>query len=282
MNGGLVEVESSGYGDVKTFTFLANDEVDSNFGGTDSRAFAASAAYSITLPSETNSQQYTATVNSSELATLNSQMVAQTLIDDIRSQATSISMSNNAAVALTSRPANEDSVVIEFDGDKYTLVMNNGEISVTGGEVGRVSAFYDSNNHLNIIGGGSLQASAISVASDSTVTGNSAAAGRFGISDLSAATTKFTGQSITAASQNGSFNVDFNGVSIAVTLAADGTISHTPTTTGFSASFNISSGTTGRLTLAHSLDTGPINFPTDNSLKDYGFPVSEYGVKLLN
>ena len=282
MNGGLVEVESSVYGDVKTFTYLANDEVDSNFGGTDSRAFAASAAYSITLPSETNSQQYTATVNSSELATLNSQMVAQTLIDDIRSQATSISMSNNAAVALTSRPANEDSVVIEFDGDKYTLVMNNGEISVTGGEVGRVSAFYDSNNHLNIIGGGSLQASAISVASDSTVTGNSAAAGRFGISDLSAATTKFTGQSITAASQNGSFNVDFNGVSIAVTLAADGTISHTPTTTGFSASFNISSGTTGRLTLAHSLDTGPINFPTDNSLKDYGFPVSEYGVKLLN
>ena len=282
MNGGLVEVESSGYGDVKTFTFLANDEVDSNFGGTDSRAFAASAAYSITLPSETNSQQYTATVNSSELATLNSQMVAQTLIDDIRSQATSISMSNNAAVALTSRPANEDSVVIEFDGDQYTLVMNNGEISVTGGEVGRVSAFYDSNNHLNIIGGGSLQASAISVASDSTVTGNSAAAGRFGISDLSAATTKFTGQSITAASQNGSFNVDFNGVSIAVTLAADGTISHTPTTRGFSASFNISSGTTGRLTLAHSLDTGPINFPTDNSLKDYGFPVSEYGVKLLN
>ena len=62
MNGGLVEVESSGYGDVKSFTFLANDEVDSNFGGTDSRAFAASAAYSITLPSETNSQQYTATV----------------------------------------------------------------------------------------------------------------------------------------------------------------------------------------------------------------------------
>ncbi len=64
-------------------------------------------------------------------------------------------------------------------------------------------------------------------------------------------------------------------------MAADGTISHTPTTTGFSASFNISSGTTGRLTLAHSLDTGPINFLTDNSLKDFGFPVSEYGVKLL-
>ena len=35
------------------------------------------------------------------------------------------------------------------------------------------------------------------------------------------------------------------------------------------------------MTLAHSLDTGPINFLTDNSLKDFGFPVSEYGVKLL-
>ena len=82
MNGGLVEVESSNYGDVKTFTFLANDEVDSNFGGTDKRAFAASATYSLTLPSEANSQQYSASVTSAQLATLNSKTVAETLIKD--------------------------------------------------------------------------------------------------------------------------------------------------------------------------------------------------------
>ena len=281
MNGGLVEVESSNYGDVKTFTFLANDEVDSNFGGTDKRAFAASATYSLTLPSEANSQQYSASVNSSQLATLNSKTVAEALIKDIRSQGTSISLSNNTAVAVSSRPETGDKVVVEFDGDQYTLIMNEGEIDVVGGETGRVSAFYDSNNHLNIIGGGSLQASAITLVSDSTVTGNSTAASRFGISNLAVATTKFTGQSINAAAQNGSFNVDFNGVTIAVNLAADGSISHTPSTTGFSASFNITSGTTGRLTLEHTLATGPINFPTNNSLKSFGFPVSEYGLKLL-
>ena len=282
MNGGLVEVESSNYGDVKTFTFLANDEVDSNFGGTDKRAFAASATYSLTLPSEANSQQYSASVTSAQLATLNSKTVAETLIKDLRSQGTSISLSNNTAVAVSSRPETGDRVVIEFDGDQYTLIMNEGEIDVIGGETGRVSAFYDSNNHLNIIGGGSLKASAITVVSDSTVTGNSTAASRFGISNLAVATTKFTGQSINAAAQNGSFNVDFNGVTIAVTLAADGSISHTPNTAGFSAEFNITSGTTGRLTLEHTLATGPINFPTDNSLKGFGFPVSEYGLKLLN
>ncbi len=282
MNGGLVEVESSDYGDVKTFTFLANDEVDSNFGGTDTRAFAASANYSITLPLEANGQQYSASVGSGELANLNSRAVAEKLISDIRSQATSISMSNNSAIDVSSRPEIDDRVVIEFDGNQYTLIMGDGEISVIGGEEGRVSAFYDSDNHLNIIGGGSLNASPISVVSDNTVTGNLAAASRFGITDLSVATTKFTGQSIDAASQNGSFDVDFNGVTISVTLAADGSISHTPVTAGFSAEFNITNGTVGRLTLAHTLDTGPINFPTDNSIKDFGFPVSEYGVKLLD
>ena len=70
----------------KTFTFLANDEVDSNFGGTDKRAFAASATYSLTLPSEANSQQYSASVGSAQLANLNSKTVAEKLIKDIRSQ----------------------------------------------------------------------------------------------------------------------------------------------------------------------------------------------------
>ena len=204
---------------------------------------------------EANGQQYSASVGSGELANLNSRAVAEKLISDIRSQATSISMSNNSAIDVSSRPEIDDRVVIEFDGNQYTLIMGDGEISVIGGEEGRVSAFYDSDNHLNIIGGGSLNASPISVVSDNTVTGNLAAASRFGITDLSVSTTKFTGQSIDAASQNGSFDVDFNGVTISVTLAADGSISHTPATAGFSAEFNITNGTVGRLTLAHTLDT---------------------------
>ncbi len=191
-------------------------------------------------------------------------------------------MSNNTAVAVSSRPEIGDRVVIEFDGDQYTLIMNDGEIDVIGGETGRVSAFYDSNNHLNIIGGGSLKASAITLVSDNTVTG------------------KFNGgksfwnyKSYPSRLQNLQVNqlmlhqrmevlmLTLMELTIAVNLAADGSISHTPSTTGFSASFNITNGTTGRLTLEHTLATGPINFPTDNSLKSFGFPVSEYGLKLL-
>ena len=67
--------------------------------------------------------------------------MAETLIKDLRSQGTSISLSNNTAVALSARPETGDRVVIEFDGDQYTLVMNEGEIDVIGGETGRVRHF---------------------------------------------------------------------------------------------------------------------------------------------
>ena len=95
--------------------------------------------------------------------------------------------------------------------------MNEGEIDVVGGEIGRVTAFYDSNNHLNIIGGGSLKASAITLVSDSAVTGNSTAQVVL-VFQILLSRLQNLSQSINAAAQSGSFNVDFNGVTIAVTL----------------------------------------------------------------
>ena len=68
-----------------------------------------------------------------------------------------------------------------------TLITTNGkieverEIEITGGEKGRLDAFFDENKKLQIFAGGSLSAQQITIPDDNAVSGNSNAAVRFGI-----------------------------------------------------------------------------------------------------
>lgn len=68
-----------------------------------------------------------------------------------------------------------------------TLVTTNGrleverEISIAGGETGRLDAYFDENNKLQIFAGGSLSAQQITIPDDNSVSGNSNAAVRFGM-----------------------------------------------------------------------------------------------------
>ena len=68
-----------------------------------------------------------------------------------------------------------------------TLITTNGkleverEIEITGGEKGRLDAYFDENNKLQIFAGGSLSAQQITIPDDNAVSGNSNAAVRFGI-----------------------------------------------------------------------------------------------------
>lgn len=280
MAGGMVDVVSSANGDVKTLRFDANGQVDDNLGGSDTLAFAASATYSLELPAETNSQTFTASVTSGELAAINPASVAEALVSELRSQATTISFSSFTGQAEDDRPVDGDSLVVEFDGDQYTVTMTDGELVVSGGEEGRLTAYYDQLGYFNIAAGGSLLASQITIPGDDTVVNNGDAAIRFGITDSSLAGSRYAGLEIDAATTNGSFTVSFEGVDITLTLAADGTLTHNPATDGFVAAFNISTGTTGRLVLGHNIDTGPISFPADNTAKPFGFQVSDYGLKL--
>ncbi len=68
-----------------------------------------------------------------------------------------------------------------------TLITTNGklaverEIEITGGEKGRLDAYFDENKKLQIFAGGSLSAQQIIIPDDNAVSGNSNAAVRFGI-----------------------------------------------------------------------------------------------------
>ena len=70
-----------------------------------------------------------------------------------------------------------------------TLITTNGkrvverEIEITGGEKGRLDAYFDENNKLQIFAGGSLSAQQILIPDDNSVSGNSSAAIRFGIDE---------------------------------------------------------------------------------------------------
>ena len=69
------------------------------------------------------------------------------------------------------------------------LVTTNGkrvverEIEITGGEKGRLDAYFDDNNKLQIFAGGSLSAQQILIPDDNSVSGNTSAAVRFGIDE---------------------------------------------------------------------------------------------------
>ena len=68
-----------------------------------------------------------------------------------------------------------------------TLITTDGklaverEISISGGEAGRLDALFDENKKLQIYAGGSLSAQQITIPDDNSVSGNSNAASRFGI-----------------------------------------------------------------------------------------------------
>ena len=99
--------------------------------------------------------------------------------------------------------ANQTTNIVFFDGvdirtgsgreaitgatSNKTLITTNGklaverEIEISGGENGRLEAYFDENKKLQIFAGGSLSAQQITIPDDNSVSGNSSAAVRFGI-----------------------------------------------------------------------------------------------------
>lgn len=81
-------------------------------------------------------------------------------------------------------PANNDSFVVEFEGQNYAIKMTDGEVTVSGGEPGRLNAYYDASSKLQISSNeGTVSKSTITLVSDANQSGNSDAAERFGFID---------------------------------------------------------------------------------------------------
>jgi flagellar hook-associated protein 1 FlgK len=155
--------------------------------------------------------------------------------------------------------------------------MENGEIVVNGGEPGRLTAYFDANNELQIFGGGALSGAIITVTPDTVVSGNAASASSFG---LNSSKTRLTGSLVTLASGMPPLNMSFGGNNIAVSLASNGTVTVTPTTTGLVARWESSTATTGRLVFEYDASSSDLVLvkPSDR----LGFKVTDHIVSLVN
>ena len=106
-------------------------------------------------------------------------------------------------------PVDGDVVYLSFEGQQYSLTMIEGEVIVSGGEPGRLNAFFDANLKLQVASnGGTLSKSEISVVDEGLIANNTAAAQRFGIMQNDDVPTNFY-------SNQGWIGVDFKSGGVA-------------------------------------------------------------------
>ena len=272
--GGLVSVANNIDGTKKTIGFEVNPEADLDISDTDGlQAVAASGSYSLTLPSGANRPAFTSQIDTSALSDLSSANVSAELVRQIRAQAPIASLSGDLAIVAASRPADGDSFRISFAGETYTVNMSGSELTVTGPEANRLTAYFDASNKLQLTSGGTLSASDITIPSDAS---NLEAALRFG---LSTPTSKMTGTAFALPAQATTASVTLNGVTGSLTVNADGTY----TTTNWPANLSVSlvaDGASKRAVFTFDAGNGPISFGRDDDTVSLGLKTIDYNVAL--
>ena len=169
-------IQSSVSGASGTFDFIRLTDVDGAVSAENSTmTHAESASYSLTI------EGITKTVTVADFGPDgSSEDVANAMITKFRDDAPRATL---AGSAVSSLPADGTSVAVSFEGNTYNISMVDGEVSVSGGEEGRIYAFFSSDDKLYISStSGSVGAEAIEVLANSDVTGNSDAATAFGLS----------------------------------------------------------------------------------------------------
>ena len=175
-----------------------------------------------------------------------------------------------------SLPKDGSSVAIMFGDQTYNLTMVDGEVVVSGPEADRVTAYFDTDSRLQIFGGGSLSGAAISVVSDTIISGNSAAADDFGLAN---ATARLTGQLFALTSGMDDLELDFNGTAVTVSLDLSGNVTTVPTSvTGLTLSWQFESAPAGRLKAEFDSETYSLTFP--NPTNALGFKSADREISL--
>ncbi len=239
----LVTITGNASDDSKRIVFNVNKDVDGSDADLDGlAAVAASAVYSLSLPTSDEAISFSTNIKGSAVTPLTAASLNEKMIAEVRAQAPIASFSGNSNPA--NLPIDGSSVAMKYAGDLYYLTMNDGEVVVSGGEPGRVTAYFDAAGLLQIFGGGTLAGESFVLAGDDIVSDNSNMALNFGIA---AGKTRLTGQEITLSGSLPTLNIDFNGISVAVDVAADGTITQTPAAAGLTLSFQTTTTGKGRL-----------------------------------
>ena len=164
------------------------DGVDTNeesINGLSSLAQTANYQMSIAIPSVT----VTKSLSASELENPSSASVASAMIEKFRADAPIASI-----VGIAATPNAGDAVALTFEGKSYTLTVNGDEAAVSGGEPGRLTAFFDADKRLHIVSNsGTIGKSAIDVVVDNANADNVSVAQRLGLMEgLTKVSTRFS------------------------------------------------------------------------------------------
>jgi len=275
LRGGFVSVSGNATGDTKRIAFEVNPDSSGSAAALDGlKAVAASGSFSLGLPTIDSAIRFDANISASSLTDLSTTAVNKAVVEAIREQGPLSSLTGSPTSPLPSEGA---SVTVSFAGDLYKLTMADGDVLVSGGEPGRVTAYFDASGRLQLFGGGTIAGQQVVVVDDSVVGNNLNAASQFGIASP---TSRLTGREFTLAAGLPTLSVMFNGSQVSIAIAADGTISKTPAVAGLSARWQESSSGRGRIILevSSAVDQMQVTRPT-NSL---GFKTADVSLRLTD
>ena len=193
---------------------------------------------------------------------------------DADSQAT---LGLSDSVVASDLPEEGDAVFVDFAGDSYKIAMVDKELVITGGEEGRLTAYFDADHKLQIFAGGSLSGQAITVTGNNRVANNSAAAARFG---LASTKMRFSGQDIAPSNGADPLTFSYNGTDITVRLDTGGRIHTEPASLpgDLEVSFSETMPGRGRVMITYNSVLGEIDF--DKPQDTMGVKIADSDIRL--
>ena len=289
---GLIKETVSKTGDTTTLFFDAYTESSGNQAGAEGfRASAASGQYNIEIPNTGSGSSFEASVDLKNLTDISPEAVAQEVARQLRAASPTTALAGSDALA--ELPDDNSQVKVEFEGKTYTLLLTyenpsiktNPDIRVSGGEPGRIEAYFDSDNRLQIIApDGSVNGSQIIIPPNSEIAGNGDAATLFGLmSSTTEPTTLLSGRAVTLPTSTQVMEVTVGGNTIDVTLtyaagtytiASDDTSILTATFAG--SETDTTTNLSDRIILQSSLASPSISVAQDTVGEALGFKVSDY------
>ncbi len=293
---GLIKEEVSETGDKSSLLFDAYSESSGNQAGASGfRAAAVSGQFNVILPNTGSGQAFSASVDLQNLIDISPRTVADEVAKQLRAASPTTALSGTAA--LTTLPEDKSQVKVNFEGKTYTLEVTyenvstkaNPDIRVTGGEAGRIEAYFDANNRLQIVApGGSVNGSQIIVPTNNLISGNGDAALIFGLVSASAEpTTTLSGRSVSLPTSSQTLPVTVGGSTVNVTLTHNaGTFTiASADTSKLTATFASTGGATStsgtdRILLKSTLAGPSISVAENATSEGLGFKLSDYIVTL--
>ena len=153
------------------------------------------------------------------------------------------------SVIAKSMPADGQGVYVDFAGETYHITMQDGELQISGGEEGRLTAYFDDQKKLQIIGGGTLSGDMVKVTSDSKISGNSDNAALFGL-----ATTKmrFASTSFMAGPSMADLNLTIDDTDYTISMGPSGGVTPSPALpAGVTVTSTVTGSTAGRVVIEY-------------------------------